>query len=121
VTPGAACQTSDQCPTGDYCEPALGGGEDAGAFPPDSGCTQLATSGRCLPIPPTCPDDAGTEPDGGACLESCEYHPSGNGPLSAKTKWQWGPTAVVSPGDTDIWSTPTVGRMYDTNCDGKID
>ena len=121
VTPGAACQTSDQCPTGDYCEPALGGGEDAGAFPPDSGCTQLATSGRCLPIPPTCPDDAGTEPDGGACLESCEYHPSGNGPLSAKTKWQWGPTAVVSPGDTDIWSTPTVGRMYATNCDGKID
>ncbi len=121
VTPGAPCQTSDQCPMGQYCEPALGSGVEAGAPAPDSGCTSVASNGRCLNIPSSCPGDAGTLPDGGACLEQCEYHPSGSGMLNAAVEWQWGPVAQSSPNKTDVWSTPTVGRMYDTNCDGKID
>ena len=120
VTPGGSCQTSDQCAAGQYCEPALGNGSDAGV-PADSGCTSVATTGRCLPLPPTCQGDAGAAPDGGACLEPCEYHPPGGGMLSAKVKWMWGPTASAFPNDTDVWSTPVVGRIYDTNCDGKID
>jgi len=132
VTPGAPCQTSDQCAMGQYCEPALGGGTDAGAAGGDAmvgdamagdagGCTSLAVDGRCLPIPPTCPGDAGVELDGAACLEQCQYHAPPGGPLNAVVKWTWGPTAQSNPNDTDVWSTPTVGRMYDTNCDGKID
>jgi FG-GAP-like repeat len=120
VTPGAPCQTSDQCAMGQYCEPGIGSG-DAGMPPSDSGCTSVVVDGRCLPIPPTCPGDAGATGDGGTCLEQCEYHPSGTGMLNAKVLWQWGPTAKSNPSDTDVWSTPTVGRMYDTNCDGKID
>ena len=121
VTPGAPCQTSDQCAMGQYCEPGLGNGIDAGAPPADSGCTTVLSNGRCLPIPPSCPGDAGTLADGGSCLEKCEYHPSGSGALNAQVEWQWGPVAKTDPNKTDVWSTPTVGRMYDTNCDGKID
>lgn len=121
VTPGAPCQTSDQCAMGQYCEPALGNGVDAGAPKADGGCTSLASSGRCLPIPPSCPGDAGVTADGGSCLEKCEYHPGGTGSLLPAVEWQWGPVATSSPNKTDVWSTPTVGRMYDTNCDGKID
>jgi hypothetical protein len=36
-------------------------------------------------------------------------------------KWTWGPTAQVMPEYTDVWSTPAVGRIYDTNGDGKVD
>jgi hypothetical protein len=118
VTPGAPCQTSDQCAMGQYCEPGLGTGSDAGTHG-DSGCTAIAVNGRCLPIPPTCAGDAGA--DGGSCLEQCEYHPNNTGMLNAVVEWQWGPVAKSNPTQTDIWSTPTVGRMYDTNCDGKID
>ena len=120
VVPGAPCQTSDQCAMGQYCEPALGGGAaaDAGS-PSDSACTSVAANGRCLPLPPTC--GAGTTPDGGVCLGLCEYHPPAGGPLDAVQKWSWGPTAHELPNDTDVWSTPTVARMVDTNCDGKID
>jgi hypothetical protein len=119
VTPGGPCQNNEQCGMGQYCEPGLGG-TDAGPIG-DSGCTQVATSGRCLPLPPTCVGDAGTSADGGSCLQQCEYHPPHNGMLNPVLKWQWGPTAQKNPTQTDLWSTPTVGRMYDTNCDGKID
>ena len=35
-------------------------------------CTQSApaSAGRCLPLPPTCPGDAGVPADGGTCIES---------------------------------------------------
>ena len=61
VTPGAPCETSDQCPMGQYCEPALGGANDAGAPPrrtraARSRCRPRAAACRC---PPTCPGDAG--------------------------------------------------------------
>jgi len=123
VTPGAPCQTSDECAMGQYCEPALGSGGDAGPPQSDAGsCTSVATSGRCLPLPPTCQGDAGTTADGGACLEKCEYHPPAGGMLNAVQKWAWGgPMATQFPDDADVWSTPTVARMEDTNCDGKID
>ena len=123
VKPGAPCQTSDQCAMGQYCEPALGGANDAGAPPPDSGCTEsLPTTGRCLPLPPTCPGDAGVLADGGSCIESCEYHPPGGGMLSAIPKWTWGePMATSFPNFADVWSTPNIARIHDNNCDGKVD
>ena len=123
VTPGGSCETSDQCGMGQYCEPALGNG-DAGAPPPgDAGCTQSVPSqGRCLPLPPTCAGDAGTTADGGTCIENCEYHPPGGGMLSAVAKWKWGETmATTYPQFADVWSTPTIARIHDNNCDGKVD
>ncbi len=122
VTPGAPCQTNDQCGPGQYCEPGLGGAGDGGA-PGDASCTQsVPASGRCLPLPPTCAGDAGATADGGACLASCEYHPPGGGMLSAVPKWTWGePMAKAFPDFADVWSTPTIARIHDNNCDGKVD
>jgi len=122
VVPGAACQSSNDCPAGQYCEPSLGD-EDAGPLP-DASCTQaFPVEGRCLPLPVTCADDGGTDDagDDAGCVPSCQYHPPAGGNLNAVVEWTWGPTATTNPTQTDIWSTPTVGRMYDTNCDGKID
>lgn len=127
VTPGKTCHTAGDCNPGDYCETGLGdapsdGGLDAG--PTDAAsdgplCTQpLPLAGKCLPLPPVCADDAGA-PDAG-CIAKCEYHPP-VGQLDAVVEWQWGPTASVKPNFTDVWSTPTVGRVYDGNCDGKVD
>jgi len=123
VTPGKNCFSSNDCGPNQYCEPALGAGDggtgDGGL---EAGCTEpLPTAGKCLPLPPTCPGDAGTLDDGGTCIADCEYHPPTGGMLNAKTKWTWGPNVTVSPNDIDVWATPTVGRVYDTNCDGKID
>ena len=123
LTPGKLCRSSADCAPNEYCEPALGN-SDAGASDAslEAGCSEaLPAEGRCLPLPPTCPADAGTTPDGGTCIAQCEYHPPPGGPLSAMAKWSWGPTATQFPNLTDIWATPTVGRVHDTNCDGKID
>jgi hypothetical protein len=138
VVPGATCRSANECPKGQYCDPSLAG--DAGASSGDAGksggtdasvsgdasfvggsaCSDpLPPLGKCVPDPPTCPGDAGV-PDGGECVASCQYHPP-TGVLNAVVKWSWGPTATAFPDFTDVWSTPTVGRMYDTNCDGKID
>jgi len=124
VTPGQACHSAYDCPPNQYCEPALGGA-DAGAedaAPLEAGCTSpLPIEGRCLPSPPTCADAGGdASPDAGDCIESCQYIPDAGGPLNAALKWQWGPVASKLPNQTDVWSTPTVGRIYDTNCDGAI-
>jgi hypothetical protein len=150
IVPGSTCRSANDCPSGQYCDPALGPSGDAGiatatdagvtgptgldaAYPtepgaPPAGATftagvacsdPLPPLGKCVPSPPTCPGDAGV-PDGAACVASCQYHPP-TGALNAVVKWTWGPTAMAFPTFTDVWSTPTVGRMYDTNCDGKID
>ena len=127
VTPGKRCHTNSDCGSSSYCETALGdggGGGSAGGSP-DAGtgggaCLQpLPLPGRCLPKPPVCGADGGT-PDGG-CLADCEYHPPVAPMLDAVQRWQWGPTANQFPDTTDVWATPTIGRIYDANCDGKVD
>jgi hypothetical protein len=119
VTPGKDCHSAADCGMGQYCETALGGQADGGA-PGDAGgmCSQpLPLGGKCLPLPPVCPD-AGPPPDGG-CVADCEYHPTA-GQLDAVPKWTWGPVAKAFPNYTDVWSTPVVGRVHDSNCDGVI-
>jgi hypothetical protein len=117
VAPGPICGTAGDCPAGQYCETALGGPVDAGAGPEAGvGCVAPPPlGGRCLPLPPLdCPAGA---PDGGC---TCEYRPPA-GPLSAVSRWTWGPAATALPAATDVWSTPVVGRLHDSNCDGVID
>ena len=79
--PGKACQTAADCAGGEYCETALGtpqpdgGGGDAGVTDGGKVCTQpVPVAGKCVKLPPICPDDAGA-PDGGTCVQKCEYHP----------------------------------------------
>ncbi len=157
VTPGNTCHTNTECPTGSYCEPALGTGgtSDAGvdasasdvaptdgaidgspvdggardAGPTDAGadggpvCTVPAPiPGRCLALPARCPTgaDGGVADAGSTCIQACEYRPP-VGLLDATLAWNWGPTAMQFPGYTDVWSTPAVGRVYDANCDGRVD
>lgn len=126
VTPGKPCTSSNDCSPSEYCEPALGSKSDGGVITSDGGdggtCTQAAPRpGKCLPLPVTCASDAGTTADGGSCIAACEYHPPPGGPLSATPKWTWGQNAVYRPQFTDVWATPTVGRIHDNNCDGKVD
>jgi hypothetical protein len=130
VTPGADCTSAANCPTGQYCETALGSGADGGAPAGDASgagggdggvCTQpLPLNGKCVALPPICPGDAGAPGPDAGCVPDCEYHPPVNATLDAVVDWQWGPTATANPQYTDIWATPVVGRMYDTNCDGAI-
>lgn len=128
VVPGDLCVTPADCPDGYYCEPALGDpGTDGGTggTTGDSGsdaggnCTQdLPPTGRCVPSPVIC--DENGQPDG--CVEPCEYHPQ-PGPLHTVVEWQWGmdPIPTEYPDYADVWSTPSVARIYDANCDGNVD
>ncbi len=123
LTPGKPCHSGNDCDPGQYCEPSLGdkdaGTGDGGTL--EAGCSEpLPVEGRCLPLPPTCDPDGGA-PDGGTCVAQCEYHPDAGAPLTAKTKWVWGPNETQYKNFIDVWATPTVGRVHDTNCDGKID
>jgi hypothetical protein len=117
VVPGKECHGPGDCASGQYCETALGGSVDGGTAG-DGGafCTQALATGRCLALPTVCAD-GGTN----GCVEACEYHPVATPTLQAVPRWTWGPTAKEFPDFTDVWSTPTVGRIYDSNCDGKID
>lgn len=121
VVPGKPCHTANDCGPGQYCETALGDMPDGGpadAGPDGSLCTQpVPLEGKCLDLPPICMGDAGSD---GGCVEKCEYHPK-PGQLNAVPKWTWGPNAVHRPNLRDVWSTPTVGRVFDSNCDGKVD
>lgn len=77
-----------------------------------------AGSGRCLALPPSCDGAAPGEP----CIRTdCEFRAL-PGALDAVPQWRWGPDEVVEFADRiDVWSTPVVGRIFDTNCDGRID
>jgi hypothetical protein len=121
VTPGSSCTSSADCASGQYCETALGGTSDAGIGETGPGCTASPPqAGRCLELPTVCPAGTDAGPDAG-CVAACEVHPTGTGALNAVVKWHWGDTVTDSPDDIDIWSTPTVARVVDLNCDGKLD
>lgn len=115
VTPGASCRSQHDCASSQYCETALGDNEDA----PDPGpaCAAAPLEGHCLDLPEVCV--SGSSPAG--CVEACEYHPPIVATLDAGAKWHWGTDASEAPEYVDIWSSPTVGRIHDANCDGKVD
>ncbi len=121
------------CGEGAYCERGLA--EGSGMGPPggmddgDRVCLgETPAPGRCLDFPPSC-DEPGADP--ATCIRaSCEFVPSFDR-LNATLQWRWGavhdplePEEVAPeafPGRIDVASTPVVGRLYDTNCDGVID
>jgi hypothetical protein len=137
VKPGKECFYQSDCEPNQYCEPGLGPKPtpklDAGApkgdggTAPDGGriCSSPPPrSGRCIDLPPKCPaTDAGAPPmtDAGtpACYPACEFRPP-KGKLETVVKWSWGPVAKQFPEYTDVWATPTVARLWDANCDGKV-
>src|SRR5690606_30603995 len=74
--------------------------------------------GRCVDLPPEC---VGDPAPGEVCIRACEYRPEA-GLLDAVVQWRWDASTVDEfPGQLDVWSTPTVGRVTDTNCDGAVD
>lgn len=121
VTPGDPCHTANDCAPGQYCETALGeneggGGAGGGAGGGDTCTAPVPLEGKCLDLPPTC--DENGQPQG--CIPPCEYYPP-TGQLDAVLEWAWdGSNAVVKPNAVDVWATPTVGRVHDGNCDGKV-
>jgi hypothetical protein len=117
VVPGDDCVSEADCPDDNYCEPALG--EPTGMGGAGANCTQPLIPGKCLPLPPVCTGMPSDPPD---CVDSCEYFPVA-GQLNAQIKWQWGydPPPVEFPNKADMWATPAIGRIYDANCDGKVD
>jgi len=149
VTPGAVCVLGD-CDEGSYCEMALSEDAVIGDPSADQTC-QAGTSvpkGRCLTLPTTCSADASDSAD---CVhEACEFKPT-DSPLRTKLLWSWGSDYVIPelpdeshftapepkmvdgesnpkfvkpttvPDSMDVWSTAVVGRVTDTNCDGKVD
>ncbi len=118
VTPGDDCVSAADCPEDHYCEPALG---EQGAGGAGANCTQPLEMGKCLPLPEICGEGGGGA-GGGDCIEACEYHPPA-GQLDAVIEWQWGydPAPTEFPNSADVWATPTVARIFDANCDGKVD
>lgn len=119
--PGNTCTAQDDCAEGEYCE--LGLGEPGGGMgtPPGPGlvCTQeLPPTGACVAEPQLC-DEPDADPD--TCIASCEFTPE-PGQLDTTIEWQWGlEQAGQFPDYADVWSTPAVARVYDANCDGRID
>lgn len=116
VVPGAECRSAEDCEEGQYCEPALAAGEPTD---PVEGCLAAAPPpGRCLELPPEC---AGAPAPGEVCIRECEYRPEA-GLLDAVVQWRWDASTVEEhPGHLDVWATPAVGRITDTNCDGTVD
>ncbi|HJL20557.1 MAG TPA: VCBS repeat-containing protein [Sandaracinaceae bacterium LLY-WYZ-13_1] len=126
VTPGRVCRSAEDCDEGQYCEPSLGegGGVGDGGVPmPDAGMGRVClgaapTPGRCVDLPPRCEGDP---MPGEVCIRDCEYRPPVDR-LDAVPQWRWGEgTATEFTGRIDVWATPTVGRLTDTNCDGVVD
>ena len=121
VKPGKLCTSAADCGKGKYCELELGKGlkPPGGGGQPGQVCLKKTPKvGRCLNLPPKCKPGA-PPPADGSCLPACIWKPPA-GKLDPVVEWQWGPVAKTAPNDTDVWSTPTVGRIYDSNCDGKI-
>ncbi|MFK7984957.1 MAG: hypothetical protein AB8I08_02925, partial [Sandaracinaceae bacterium] len=111
VVPGDSCAQQADCADGQYCEIALGETPE-----PMEGCLASAPVGRCLDLPPTC-DGAPTP--GEVCVRECTVTPDIGATLEASMRWAW--ETEVRPDEVDVWSTPVVGRVFDTNCDGAVD
>jgi len=123
VALGKACATNNDCATGEYCETAV---EPTAGTPPSSNSSdasacsaEVAYAGRCVQAPPRCTDSQASIP---GCVEACEYRPPVQAFQTAE-KWRWGYDAenLEFKDSVDVWSTPMVGRLSDTNCDGRID
>ncbi|MEM9691751.1 MAG: FG-GAP-like repeat-containing protein [Myxococcota bacterium] len=116
VVPGDDCVSEADCPDDQYCEPSLG---EPAMEDPMEGCTQAIVPGRCVPKPVICTGEATDPPD---CIEDCQFVPDFER-LNARSEWQWG--YVNAPSEfadkPDVWSTPAIGRVFDANCDGKVD
>ncbi len=126
VVPGAMCRSTDDCGADEYCEVGLADptppGTDGGVPTPDGGVClgDAPAEGRCLALPPRCADGMAPGP-GEACIRDCEYRPP-VGNLDAVEQWAFDSTTAESyTGRLDVWSTPVVGRLADTNCDGVVD
>ena len=118
--PGQECTTTEDCADGEYCELAFGEpGGGMGMPPKGLVCTQpLPASGACIAAPEIC-GDPGADPQ--TCLEPCEVQIE-PGDLNTTVKWQWGLIdAGEYPDASDVWATPMVARLYDANCDGRVD
>lgn len=137
VVPGKVCKSANDCGAGEYCEtgfaePTSGdGGTFDGGMSGDGGALEggaggdggvcvapVPIEGRCVARPPLCNPDAGPGQTG--CLQACEYRPP-VGNLTPELRWEWGPSEPFMNHHIDVWATPTVGRVYDGNCDGKVD
>lgn len=123
VKPLAECQSDADCNAGQYCEPSLGAQTNsAKPIAPPAGQRCLLSApprGRCLQLPPQCEANNAVA---GECLQRCEYRPAVEETLSARVKWSWNPKTVTDrPASIDVWQMPTVGRLTDSNCDGRID
>jgi len=149
VTPGKACIVGD-CDDGAYCEMALSKDDTVVGDPKAGQTCQTGTSvakGRCIALPTACNDGGESE----NCVHDiCEFKPK-DSPLRTKLLWSWGSDYVIPelPDESnftaaepktvdgepnpkfvkpttfqnkiDVWSTAVVGRVTDTNCDGKVD
>lgn len=116
--PGATCVDDTDCPDGDYCDYSLGTPTSA----PDAGPGCMGgvtlTTGKCLPIPPQCPDGQ-TPGNPVTCLEKCEYKPP-TSDFTPVLKYVWG-GETTPPYSTDVMMAPIVINLDDDNCDGKVD
>jgi len=119
VKPGKPCVAPEDCAPDGYCETALGGGKKLGGKGPMC-VAPAALMGRCLKLPVKCPPKGSGKPAPKGCLPACEVKPP-PGKLDPVLEWTWGPKAKIAGNKTDVWSTPTVARIHDSNCDGKID
>ncbi len=129
VSPGDACRSSEDCGPDEYCEPSLGAptGLTDGGVPSDGGVADAGSriclgetpaAGRCLALPARC---AGPPVPGETCIRDCEFRPT-VGALDAVPQWSWGADTVSEfTNHIDVWATPAVGRLTDTNCDGVVD
>lgn len=112
VTPGDTCRLDTDCGDNEYCEPALGERAE-----PTPACPTPVATGRCVALPPLCPP--GTSEEG--CIRECQVVPE-RMPIEVETQWVWNrDTATEFRNKVDVWMTPVVGRVFDTNCDGSTD
>ncbi len=113
VEPMGSCHADGDCQGSEYCEFGLGSGARV-----DNACSALA-DGQCVALPKNCSEAMAGE-DCIANPGTCQYRPP-VGDLQAEVQWEWNDSNATLPDFVDVWSTPMVGRVADTNCDMKVD